>query len=181
MSWSGMSLCPLTATSFPCCENLLLTGLAVAYMRAAPCCSADSHALACSHLIPKDLLISKGKDSVLLPPQYRQFYTKVRPDPVLALRIGTKCGSAGSQSSAAEPLTLLCLCLQLEENPKVALQVAKDVTIAVFQAIRAKLGDNAVVCHPPKCACQRGVVGVWTERVLGMQAMQGYLQPDAAL
>ena len=31
-----------------------------------------------------------------------------------------------------------------------ALQVAKDVTIAVFQAARAKLGDTVVVCHPPK-------------------------------
>eukprot|EP00891_Asterochloris_glomerata_P009360 jgi/Astpho2/9360/Aster-07296 len=74
----------------------------------------DSDEFPLFHLIPKDLLISKGKDSVLLPPQYRQFYTK------------------------------------LEENPKVALQVAKDVTIAVFQAARTKLGDSAVVCHPPK-------------------------------
>ena len=84
MSWSGTSLCHLTATSFPCCESLLLSGLPAAYLQAA-CCSADLQAIACSHLIPKDLLISKGKDSVLLPPQYRQFYTKVRPDPGVAL------------------------------------------------------------------------------------------------
>ena len=79
MSWSGTSLCHLTATSFPCCKNLLLTGQAAAVCR-LHACSADFNALACSHLIPKDLLISKGKDSVLLPSQHRQFYTKVRPD-----------------------------------------------------------------------------------------------------